>query len=138
MVGERLRRQRKENLEWGLRRGLSMAAIFGAYVVALSIARWSIWFPELETNLFAILLAYAVAGSSPGAVIGVLRPYNTSGWAGAFIGLVASAPVNLALGIATFGLPTQWGMGQWCTLGIMTVVIGPLLGVHLATRDRTS
>jgi hypothetical protein len=87
----------KDDTLWGIRWGLSIASRYSAYVIVLAVAQRSIQVEAYGANIFELLLVYFVGGSLGGAIIGVLRPYNSTGIGGALIGALGafhSGPVR--------------------------------------------
>jgi hypothetical protein len=122
-----------ENVSWGIRRGLSMASLFSAYVVVVAVMQRSVQFDAYGANVFQLVLIYLLGGLLGGAVVGALRPLNATGAGGAPIGALASIPFWAGTLMLLVGMPTRWDRGDWVVLMIL-VGLGALLGMHFATR----
>lgn len=128
-------RSLREDTLWGVRRGLALACLYSAYVIVMAGMQRSAQLDAYGANVYELLLIYFVGGLVGGAVIGALRPLNSTAAGGTFIGALASIPFWVGTLMLFAGVPTRWDKGDWVVLSIL-VGLGAFMGLHLATKDR--
>lgn len=115
----------REDLTWGIRWGVSLAIVFSLFVVLTRLARK----PYPTSEVAALVLMYLVTGVVGGAVVGWLRPMNTTRLGKAFIGGVTAVPVSMAILVYLVGSPMHWTIHNWLTVVVYAVIVGPIFAL---------
>jgi uncharacterized membrane protein YkgB len=112
-----------------------MASLYSAYVIAMAVMQHSVQLEAYGVSVFHLLSIYFAGGLIGGAIIGVLRPLNSTAAGAALVGALASIPFWIGTLMLVAGLPTRWDKADWIVLLILSG-LGALMGMHLATKDR--
>ncbi len=117
----------RENILWGLRFGLLLAAVIIAMVSVGFIVR-----PHSPTHQMVRWLplsgSYLVSGLVCGLVLGLCRPMLTSFSRSVLLGPVILFPFYIIVGIAT-GFPIwRWDAAYWIIAIVTVIILGALLG----------
>ena len=108
------------DLRWGAGWGLSGAFFYAFVAVAIYAIRGSTPF---EANGVPLALGgYLVGGLIAGGVVGLLRPLNKRRSGAVLVGMIASLPAMLGLGLVAFG-PIQDGGSTKVLSGVLTAVL---------------
>jgi hypothetical protein len=117
-----------DDLKWGIRWGLWMAAGFSAIALVITGFRGSPDYPEFGLSIGSIILLYFALGLIAGALVGVLRPFTRTKSGGFFVGwLIGSLVYGGAglmikgVGIAIIPVALILGLAIGGTLGYQTV-----------------
>ena len=111
-----------------------MAAAYSLFAIVVALAQGSIAFSQYGRDLAQILTSYLVAGLVGGAIVGLLRPFNSTVIGSAITGFIASFSVFLAMNTLLAGNPSRWPEGEWWTVLVISIIAGPLVGMYL--RDK--
>lgn len=116
-----------QNVLWGIRRGLSAALAFSAYVLLLYLFRGAAPFEANDTSLGAVIAAYLFGGLVAGAIIGLLRPFTKRKVGAIIAGIVAAVPVYAAVVFAVNGF-APWTLMDAVFVAVASLYVGALAG----------
>jgi multisubunit Na+/H+ antiporter MnhG subunit len=114
-----------QNLKWGLRWGLTMAAGFTAIGVVATIGASFDPTPRNGPPLLSLIGFYFVAGTCGGVILGLLRPV-TRHKAGAMMVGTVLAGVCLALLARIYVVKDSWTMVDTIGVVLYSLVTGPI------------
>lgn len=121
------------NLLWGIRLGLTFAAVFSAWIVILIVLNGSLTLRlrgGYTANALTVIAAYLWGGMAAGAIVGLARPLGRNRVGAALIGVLAAAPVYAGMRVAVEGL-APWRGTDTLVVAILSVVVGGFGGVGL-------
>lgn len=123
-----------QNLRWGLRFGLFIAAIFVILATGAVLVGGSLTFRIGDSTIFASYLREVVgeicAGVVGGLIVGALRPLLRTAGAAAGVGFVAALGVTLVIEIDLYGIP-HWQVDDMAFIVAFAAFTGPVLGTFL-------
>ena len=129
----RTRGELVDDLKWGIRWGLWMAAGFSGIALVITGFRGSPDYPEFGLSIRSIILLYFALGLISGAVLGVLRPFTHTKTGGFFVGWLIGSLVYGGAGL----MLKDVGIGMIPVALILGLAIGGTLGYQTA-RDNKS
>jgi hypothetical protein len=116
------------NLRWGMMRGLFFGIFYSVFALIVYLFRGADAFNAYGLTLGSLVAAYALGGLISGAVVGALRPL-TRWYAGHIvIGVAATIPAMLGVGLAMYGAFSRWTSEDVGSVVMAIVVLGPLFG----------
>jgi hypothetical protein len=123
----------RDNIVWGVRRGLAFAGVISAFVLVMYIANGAA-FANLGMSLPEIVLLYALGGVLAGGVVGAMRPWTRTRLGAMVAGVAAALPASLAFGVALYGAPSRWRRTELANCVIYAVIMGVVGGSALWNR----
>lgn len=116
------------NVWWGARQGVLVGALFCAWVLVLVLVGGEEVITErYGLSVLALFAAYLVGGSLAGGVVGALRPLARRAWGAPLVGAIAALPVMAAMQWALDGRPPTT-VEDFVFLGIGAIVFGGITG----------
>jgi hypothetical protein len=113
-----------ENIVWGLRRSMAVAAGFAAFVIVEYLLLGPRTTGRIGVTLPAILSIYVCGGLAAGIVLGVGRPWAKIRVGAVIIGVFVGICVYGSAGIIIDGLPSHWDGAAW----FAAILVGGIIG----------
>jgi hypothetical protein len=129
----RTRGELLDDLKWGIRWGLWMAAGFSGIALAITGFRGSPNYPDIGLSIRSIILLYFALGLVAGGLVGVLRPFTRTKSGGFFVGWLVGSLVYGGGGL----MIKDAGIMMIPVALILGLVIGGTLG-YQTVRDAKS
>ncbi len=123
-----------ENLRWGLRVAIGVAAVYCLWILAVYGVMGNAPFAANRVSMSRVLAVYACLGTAAGVALGLLRPTLSSVLGANSAGLIIGAVVGIGMSIARDGLPGRWDLADWITTVALTVGVGALVAHELRRR----
>jgi hypothetical protein len=89
----------RESLVWALGWTLSVATMFSAYVLIVSVARRSTWFESYQLSTWAIIGGYYLAATVAAFALALLRPLGGTRFGAYVLGAVIGFLVYSSVGV---------------------------------------
>lgn len=124
----------KSDIRWGIRVGLSFAALFSAWVLVLYTTQGPGAFERLGVTVWGAVLTYLTGGVVAGAIVGALRPLAKTRVGAMAVGVLAALPVAAAACYLLYGAPLHWKRSVVIACGIYAVFIGLVCGSWFWSR----
>jgi hypothetical protein len=129
----RTRGELLDDLTWGIRWGLWMAAGFSGIALAITGFRGSPNYPDIGLSIRSIIPLYFAVGLVAGGLVGLLRPFTRTKSGGFFVGWLIGSLVYGGGGLMIKGA----GIMMIPVALILGLVIGGTLG-YQTVRDAKS
>lgn len=121
----------KENVRWGVSKGLKFAVFCVLFLIVPLIARAIEPEGQRPVSFPLVVVGYFAGAVLGGAVIGALRPLARWPGGSILIGIVAGPLIMAALGPAMFGSPDTWGVDEVLSIVVPGMMLGAILGAVL-------
>jgi hypothetical protein len=115
-----------ENVVWGVKIGLSFAAVLVVWVIVIYLISGDAAFANINTTLAKTIIAYLGGGAAAGAIIGLCRPLLRSQLAAAIVGVLAAVPV-IVMGKYSVD-PGPWSSADVFAVTALPLFYGLVLG----------
>lgn len=126
----------REDVRWGVHRGLVTAAFYSAVAVIASLdpATRTRYFGGYDISVVSAILVLFACGLLGGAIIGVLRPLGRASFVGAAsVGALVGAIVGVGMALTMLGFPLT---GEYVFLSGVFACIGIVTGIGFRLRHR--
>jgi hypothetical protein len=126
-----------DNLQWGMKWGLSAALFFSLWVTIVRLASGTQPFDEIGVSYRDTMLAYVLLGAAGGCILGGLRPLVARLWGAVLTGWLLAFMIYSAFAALAGDRPWKWSLFMVVAVALVALLVGGVGGaVHWRRNQR--
>lgn len=117
-----------DDMQWGAKRGISLAIIFCLWATIVFAFNGSTAFDRQQTTYAVVVITYLAIGLVSGSLVGALKRFASSERGAYVVGIAGGIPIAVGIEIALYGTISHWppsarlflplyGIGAGCFIG---------------------